>query len=394
LDLGKQVMENMMKFMIILMAGKAGNLAKKIGIASICAATALSGFAKDYSAVDVLDSNVASSGLEKVLTVEDNVGNIPFGGKIIKDGKVLYDSGKIIEGDLDYNGNDLELTEVGTPIDSFKDYLIYLNGGVGLDTVETVKSSSDSDYHLKFRDSFGSVSSVSNIWNVGFSKDDEWVGYATNKYYNIAGREGRLYGDYIVPLQVGEKPDDVIFISDTNNDGIGEAFSDESLVLGSDDYLYSSHNILVGGNLDRNDLSQLPINNNTSASAIPPHMMVAPWTTNGMPIAWAMVYGITNNFENTANTDSDGDGHTGLQEFEADTNPVNSSSVFKVNYENGLVKFDSSTECSYSISSSSDLENWTNVFSNIAGNGGEMGFPVSTNAPLKYIKAGVKRVNR
>jgi len=353
-----------MKFMIILTA-------KKIGIASICAATALSGFAKDYSVVDNIDSKVALSGLEKVVTSEDNVRGIPSGGKIIKDGKILYDSGREISKDY---------ATTGEVVVSFEDLI----------TENTNQAYIYMKDNLLFSDVDGNSSIVSNRWCMGLWKEDlGWVGYANNNT-STSGREGFLFGSYY-NLNPGEKPDSMILINDVNGDGIGTAVNGV-LTPGPDDKMYSSDYILYGDDLTRGDTSDIPAYIPGSVSYYP-DMTVAPWA-DGMPIAWALIYGITNNFENMSNTDSDGDGHTGFQEFEADTNPINSNSVFKVNYENGLVKFDSSTECSYSISSSPDLENWTNIFPNITGTGVEVGRPVPIDSLLRYFKAGVERVNR
>ena len=61
--------------------------------------------------------------------------------------------------------------------------------------------------------------------------------------------------------------------------------------------------------------------------------LVGPWGTNlvdGIPIAWALEYGLTNNLNNVGHEDADHDGFGNMSEFLAGTDPTNSSSYFHI----------------------------------------------------------------
>lgn len=61
--------------------------------------------------------------------------------------------------------------------------------------------------------------------------------------------------------------------------------------------------------------------------------LVGPWGgpwSNGVPLAWVMESGLTNNFATAGLDDNDGDKFTNAAEFLAGTDPLNSSSNFKI----------------------------------------------------------------
>ena len=402
-----------MKFMIVLMVGKVGSFAKKIGIASICVATALSGFTKDYSVVDNIDSKIATSGLEKVVSNKDNTMGIPVDNKIINNGRVLYSSDRGVndENVVDYNG-EMETAGSGTIVTNFQQYLEWLNDVERLPEVKSISSGASLGNDLQFRDSSGHPSVVSNWVNIGFVKNisgiDRWVGYADNIRMSNYGYSGHLYGNYILPLAPEQKPDNFYIISDVDNDGIGFIDSSNNFHFDKKDYTYCSQDVLfsnilsiTGEDLKRGDVSQLPTCTYDYNEYLP-YMLIAPWTTNGMSIGWGEShYGFTNNFEGMSNGDSDYDGHAAFEEYIADTNPTNSTSVFSLSCGGDNFKFNSSTNCSYNIDLSNDLENWINISSNVAGDGGEMSFNSSSNKYFnvlnnpsnKYFKVRVNRTN-
>jgi hypothetical protein len=61
--------------------------------------------------------------------------------------------------------------------------------------------------------------------------------------------------------------------------------------------------------------------------------LVGPWTgpfSNGVPLAWVMENGLTNNFANAGSADSDNDKFDNTAEFLAGTDPNNSNSFFRI----------------------------------------------------------------
>lgn len=55
--------------------------------------------------------------------------------------------------------------------------------------------------------------------------------------------------------------------------------------------------------------------------------------SNGVPLAWLMEYGLTNDFATAGEANSDGDAFSNADEFLAGTDPVNSNSFFKIRIE-------------------------------------------------------------
>lgn len=97
--------------------------------------------------------------------------------------------------------------------------------------------------------------------------------------------------------------------------------------------------------------------------------MVGPWGTNlvdGIPIAWALEYGLTNDLVNVGHADADGDGFRNMAEFLAGTNPTNSSSFFHVNIEQDdqghvLVKWQDNKYMTFDLLESSNLVSFSAV---------------------------------
>ncbi|MDP6586053.1 MAG: hypothetical protein QF535_15490 [Anaerolineales bacterium] len=343
-------------------------------------------------------SGSGDDGLEGVVSS----GSVPFNGQIVQNGRVLYDlSGTSSAGDVyvsstdaskyDVNaeGGDKEALDDPTPVNSVRDLMgDYVSAGY-------VTSEYNPDDNLEFRDVSGNTSIVSNEWSVGLIKDGRgFVGYADNVYLGQYGGtiDGFLEGSYSALLDQGESPDGVIFFNDVNGDGLGHIAADGGHILGEDDKVYFARDVLFDG--VRGDVSGLP-GRDSRRPAILPHMEIAYWTTDGMPIAWAkQFYDLTNDFEVISRADTDGDGHTAREEFEADTDPTNPNSAFRINCDNGVFSFDTSARCSYNVYSSTDLQSWTNVLSDVSGTGGDIAVDLRDDSDKVFLKAGVTRVNR
>lgn len=79
-------------------------------------------------------------------------------------------------------------------------------------------------------------------------------------------------------------------------------------------------------------LSQLP-DNPLQSLAVDNFKLLGPWTgpfSNGVPLAWIMENGLTNNFASAGIADSDNDNFNNEAEFLAGTDPNNSNSFFRV----------------------------------------------------------------
>jgi hypothetical protein len=98
-----------------------------------------------------------------------------------------------------------------------------------------------------------------------------------------------------------------------------------------------------------------------------------PSLPHGTPILWLMSYGFSGDFTNAEAMDSDQDGVPNWQEFRANTNPTNASSVFAVRSVVQLpdgryqVQFDTSTNRIYRVDASTDLMSWRTVQDSIIG---------------------------
>lgn len=97
--------------------------------------------------------------------------------------------------------------------------------------------------------------------------------------------------------------------------------------------------------------------------------LLGPWSTNlvdGVPLAWALEYGLTNNPGEVGRSDTDGDGFTNVAEFLAGTDPNNSSDYFRVDIgvdESGrtVVKWKDNKYMKFDLLESSDLVTFSAV---------------------------------
>lgn len=119
------------------------------------------------------------------------------------------------------------------------------------------------------------------------------------------------------------------------------------------------------------------------------------YTTQGTPYWWLDAYKlVTNGYENADGSDADGDEAYAWQEYRADTNPTNASSIFRILAISGsssrTVHFDSSTNRLYTLYSSSSLTDTAWIA--VPGQGPRAGVGVSdfmldtNDVPRKFYK--------
>jgi hypothetical protein len=399
--------------MIILMAGKAGNLAKKIGIASICAATALSGFAKDYSVVDDVsipnneyvvrsDTNVKDDGLEsKVRGVKMN--------KVMHRGKVLYDSGISSEDNYTTSSSDKDnVINSFISYTNFHDMVYYGTNDFTSTEIEMFDRLPDPGDNLMKRDKNGEDFSVhknlTNVYHIGFINSvdgDAYVGgYANNEnsiandsiYTNWQGYcSGSIYGSVftnnssIEAVTIVYDPDGGQFAS---IDSTGFSYDDNTEVWFERDIEFNG----IQG--DPSKLGAVTYTN----TLILPSIVITPYetrfTTNNTSISWLRDYGYTNNMNAAAMEDPDGDGHLNWQEYQTDKIPTNASSILTVGINsNSDVVIDSSINCEYSVKYCDDLisGSWSNLESEVQGTGNEVVIEDLENIPQRFYRIGAKR---
>jgi hypothetical protein len=91
--------------------------------------------------------------------------------------------------------------------------------------------------------------------------------------------------------------------------------------------------------------------------------LIGPWgnvTVDGVPLAWAFEYGLTNNFDSAGRDDADHDGFNNMAEFLAGTNPNDSNSFFRVEIgrnEQGrlVVKWNDNKDMMFTLFESTNL---------------------------------------
>jgi len=416
-----------MKFMIVLVVGKAGSLARKIGIASIYLATAFGGVAGGYSVDDKLSipAKDYSSRSDVVVNdegLEDRVNPIKI-SKVMHRGKVLHYSGVAPKDNYTTSSSGgIKKDNIGsitiTPIYSFLELIDRPAGTLG-EFIEMVRGPPLDNYDNLMRrnengEDFMVDKNLTNVYHIGFIDfDGEWSiygGYANNdngsssSYPNSIGGwcSGSIY-DSVFPSHSSIEGIDVI------HDPDGGQFSVISNDVKDINWLVYDANVEVWYEEDiefngiQGGVSELPDIEYGNGTLILPHMSITPYytrfTTNDTSIsdtsiAWLREYGYTNNMNVAVTNNPDGDLHLNWQEYRADTNPLDSNSVFSVSYSGEDINFYSSPNCSYNIYSSEDLESWTNIVSNVAGTGGEISTNVFDNSSNKYFKVGVERVNR
>jgi len=280
-------------------------------------------------------------------------------------------------------------------------------------TQGTFRTITMNDYpveNLMIRDEYGIDNIVPHdeieVWRIGFAKyiDGGMIfgGYANNDCGNYPGYEGWCSGNYTDHIFAdGATADAVYIVHDKLGDGIGEVVGGV-WILGGDDTLYTTKDIEFNGK--QGDLSELGAF--TDQLKILPHMVINPIVTfNGIPYSWFEQYydpdnrdspeelSVRDYWEELSVMDTDEDGHTSFEEYEADTNPTNPASFFRIGCKNGNFTMDSSTNCEYMVYASTNLVNWVVEEENLSGTGGEMIIGTSTNPPCGFYKASVKRVD-
>jgi hypothetical protein len=174
-------------------------------------------------------------------------------------------------------GADLVVTD-------FSDPDVYPGGGQTL-IMETDNSSFWDNLMIRS----GGVDSIVPMgnWSMGFFKltplGFSVIGYANNPSPDIAGEQGYLSGAYSSVLGVGNRPDFLILVHDTNeNDKIADIVGGKLVFDEGDDtygagisLLFGAGDILFGPDEIRDDLSQLPVYTGTGDSLILPHMIIS-----------------------------------------------------------------------------------------------------------------------
>jgi len=171
-------------------------------------------------------------------------------------------------------------------IESFEDFLS------GTQFVQSVRMTADYENeiadNLMIRDPItGGDSIVSGCYHMGFihyQSDIAYVvGYGENRDRGYNGWGGYMAGVYVkytksggvtyTLLETGQRPDDIWFIYDGNENGIGHYNTANAIwTMGDDDILYTSKDILFGAEEIRGDVSQLPVVG--GESNILPHMVI------------------------------------------------------------------------------------------------------------------------
>jgi len=105
---------------------------------------------------------------------------------------------------------------------------------------------------------------------------------------------------------------------------------------------------------------------------------------DGIPDGWTWQFGLNPAGASIANGNPDGDAHTTLHEWIADTDPTNALSFFRItSVTNGAafsLAFSSSSNRLYTLSSATNLANTNTVWSNVAGQ-----VDVSGNGTLRVL---------
>jgi hypothetical protein len=127
--------------------------------------------------------------------------------------------------------------------------------------------------------------------------------------------------------------------------------------------------------------------------------MIAPeqFTTNGVPYSWLDSYytGLSTDadYENAANTDTDGDGFIGQEEYRTGTDPTDPTSLFgftgtELDPAGFAITWNSITGGLYTVSSSPGLvsPDWGAVASNIVGQVGETSYTSTVSGAKGFLK--------
>jgi hypothetical protein len=171
----------------------------------------------------------------------------------------------------------------GVPVGSFEDFM---DPGASVQDIQSFLGvDAPSSHNLLYIDPGTGMEAIvpddGTVWHMGFfnnvSGGIEFVGFADNDnpYSGFPGLNGWLLGGHNEHIGDGSRADDLLLVHDLLGDGIGTA-SSGTWLLGADDVLYSSNDILFGPSRLRGEVGLLPLFEPIGASAILPEMVVSP----------------------------------------------------------------------------------------------------------------------
>ncbi len=163
-----------------------------------------------------------------------------------------------------------------------------------------------------------------------------------------------------------------------------------NLLVGSDDFNWKSANNLSLGLEAANYSARF---DNLDISKIEPEQ----FTANGVPYSWLDSYYPSlvsdADYENAANTDTDGDGFTGQEEYLTGTDPTDPLSLFaftgsELAPAGFVITWNSVTGGLYTVSSSTDLviPDWGAVASNIVGQVDTTSYTSTVSETKSFLK--------
>ena len=117
------------------------------------------------------------------------------------------------------------------------------------------------------------------------------------------------------------------------------------------------------------------------------------YATNNTPIVWLEQLGYTNNFDQAAVADPDMDNFANWQEYQADTNPTNSTDFLAIEIDVTHPTFESSTNCIYTIEWCNNLSsnNWNRLTNNISGTGGNITITDTNRVAIRFYRLCAER---
>lgn len=122
---------------------------------------------------------------------------------------------------------------------------------------------------------------------------------------------------------------------------------------------------------------------------------------DGLPNDWEILYGLDSNASNTPTANADGDWMTDLEEYVADTSPINTNSVFPLITRSNtppsvliLVINPTSTGRVYGIHANTNLmqnpQSWVLFSAEQPGNGSALGFTITNEVSGRNYRTGVR----
>jgi hypothetical protein len=171
----------------------------------------------------------------------------------------------------------------GVPVGSFEDFM---DPGASIQNLKSyLGSDAPSSHNLMYIDPGTGTEAIvpddGTVWHMGFFNNVpggiEFVGFVDNDNPVSAtnGLNGWLYGGHNEHIGDGLRAEDLLLVHDLLGDGIGTV-SSGTWLLGIDDVLYSSNDILFGPSRIRGAVELLPVFEPIGASAILPEMVVSP----------------------------------------------------------------------------------------------------------------------